>query len=97
MWLLVQNEMRILRGTIESITEEAITATLVFNDRTPLEITSAYFARLAHLTDAALLRLRDAHSSVPLVIVADVNSHHPMWDPLRPAHASVDRLLQWCL
>ncbi|CCD12672.1 hypothetical protein, unlikely [Trypanosoma congolense IL3000] len=58
-------------------------------------IISAYFSRKADVSSEALDTLLGANGA--MVIGADVNSHHVLWDPLRPSDDKGECIVDWCV
>ncbi|CCD19869.1 hypothetical protein, conserved (fragment), partial [Trypanosoma vivax Y486] len=82
-------------GVLEKKVPERTTVTLRFSANVSLTITSAYFPRKANVSSESLDTLLGA--SGPLVVGADVNSHHVLWDPLRPSEDKGECIVDWCV
>ncbi|CCD19404.1 putative Endonuclease reverse transcriptase [Trypanosoma vivax] len=74
---------------------ERATVTLRFSANVNLTIASPYFPRKADVHTLSLDTLLGA--SGPLVVGADVNSHHALWDRLRPSDDKGECILDWCV
>eukprot|EP00796_Vickermania_ingenoplastis_P012730 gene12730-8679_t len=92
--ILVQDGIGVIRGA-DAPSGEIVSATLVFAGNLKLHVTSAYFPRKAHLTDESLRNILVVDENTPLIIGADVNTHHPLWDPSRAADRQGTRLADW--
>ncbi|KAG8343433.1 reverse transcriptase (RNA-dependent DNA polymerase) [Trypanosoma vivax] len=82
-------------GVLEKKVPERATVTLRFSANVSLTITSAYFTRKAGVSSEPLDALLGA--SGPLVVGADVSSHHVLWDPLGPSDAKEECVVDWCV
>ncbi|KAH8610289.1 putative Endonuclease reverse transcriptase [Trypanosoma vivax] len=82
-------------GVLEKKVPERATVILRFSANVSLTITSAYFPRKADVSSESLDTLLGA--SWPLVAGADVNSHHVLWDPLRPSDDKGECIADWCV
>ncbi|KAH8610448.1 hypothetical protein ERJ75_001101100 [Trypanosoma vivax] len=77
--ILVRERVGVEMGVLEKKVPKRTTVTLRFSASVSLTITSAYFTRKADVSSESLDTLLGA--SGPLVVGADVNSHHVLWDP----------------
>ncbi|KAH8610639.1 hypothetical protein ERJ75_001081600 [Trypanosoma vivax] len=75
--ILVREGVGVEVGVLEKKVPERATVTLRFSANVSLTITSAYFPRKADVSSESLDTLLGA--SGPLVVGADVNSHHVLW------------------
>ncbi|KAH8609798.1 hypothetical protein ERJ75_001164800 [Trypanosoma vivax] len=81
--ILVREGVGVEVGVLEKKVAERATVTLRFSANVSRTVASAYFPRKADVSSESLDTLLGA--SGPLVVGADVNSHHVLWDPLRPS------------
>ncbi|CCD20778.1 reverse transcriptase (RNA-dependent DNA polymerase), partial [Trypanosoma vivax Y486] len=93
--ILVREGVGVEVGVLEKKVPERATVTLRFSANVSLTITSAYFPRKADVSSESLDTLLGA--SGPLVVGADVNSHHVLWDPLRPSDDKGECIVDWCV
>ncbi|KAH8616758.1 hypothetical protein ERJ75_000446600 [Trypanosoma vivax] len=80
-------------GVLDRKVPERAAVTLRFSANVSLTITSAYFPRRTDVSSASMNTLPGA--SGPLVVGADVNSHHVLWDPLRPSDDKRECIVDW--
>ncbi|CCD21106.1 putative RNase H putative (RNA dependent DNA polymerase) [Trypanosoma vivax] len=82
-------------GVLEKKVPERATVTLRFSANVSVTMPSAHFPRKADVFRESLSALLGA--SRPLVVGADVNSHHVLWDPLRPSDDKGECIVDWCV
>ncbi|CCD17397.1 unnamed protein product [Trypanosoma congolense IL3000] len=93
--ILVRDGVGVEVGILEKEVPERATVTLRFSADVSLTIISAYFPRKADVSSWALDTLLGANGA--MVIGADVNSHHVLWDPLRPSDDKGECIVDWCV
>ncbi|KAG8344845.1 hypothetical protein TRVL_04326 [Trypanosoma vivax] len=93
--ILVRDEVDVEVGVLEMKLPERATVTLRFSANVSLTIASAYFARKADVSSESLDTLLGA--STPLVVGADVNSHHVLCDALRPSKCKGECIVDRCV
>ncbi|KAG8341141.1 hypothetical protein TRVL_08031 [Trypanosoma vivax] len=93
--ILVREGVGVEVGVQEKKVPERATLTLGSSTDVSLTIASAHFLRKAGVSSESLDTLLGA--SGPLVVGADVNSHHVMWDPLRPSDSKGECMVDWCV
>ncbi|KAG8341299.1 hypothetical protein ERJ75_001313200 [Trypanosoma vivax] len=93
--ILVRDGVGVEVGVLEKKAPERATMTLRFSAAASLTITSAHFARKADTSSESLDTLLGASGT--LVVGADVNSHHVLWDPLRPSDDERECIVDWCV
>ncbi|CCD16992.1 unnamed protein product [Trypanosoma congolense IL3000] len=93
--ILVRDGVGVEVGILEKEVPERATVTLRFSADVSLTIISAYFPRKADVSSEALDTLLGANGA--MVIGADVNSHHVLWDPLRPSDDKGECIVDWCV
>ncbi|KAG8339250.1 hypothetical protein TRVL_09921 [Trypanosoma vivax] len=93
--ILVRDGVSVETGVLEKKVPERATVTLRFSANVSLTITSAYFPRKADVSSESLDILLGA--SRPLVVGADVNSRHVLWDALRPSDDKGECIVDWCV
>ncbi|CCD12245.1 unnamed protein product [Trypanosoma congolense IL3000] len=81
--ILVRDGVGVEVGVLEKEVPERATVTLRFSADVSLTIISAYFPIKSDVSSQLLDTLLGANGA--MVIGADVNSHHVLWDPLRPS------------
>ncbi|KAG8341384.1 hypothetical protein TRVL_07787 [Trypanosoma vivax] len=82
-------------GVLEKKVPERATVTLSFSANASLTITSAHFPRRTDVSSESLDTLLGP--SGPLVVGADVNSHHVLWDALRLSDDKGGCIADWCV
>ncbi|CCD18752.1 hypothetical protein, conserved, partial [Trypanosoma vivax Y486] len=92
--ILVRDGVGVEVGVLEKNVPEIATVTLMFSANVSLTITSSSFPRKADASSESLDTLLGA--SGPLV-VEGVNSHHVLWDPLRPSDDKGGCIVDWCV
>ncbi|KAG8340109.1 hypothetical protein TRVL_09064 [Trypanosoma vivax] len=93
--ILVREGVGIEVGVLEKKVPERATVTLMFSANVSLTITSPYFPRRTDVSSESLDTLLGASGA--LVVGADVNSHHVLWDPLRPSDDKGECIVDWCV
>ncbi|KAH8611123.1 putative Endonuclease reverse transcriptase [Trypanosoma vivax] len=93
--ILVRDGVGVEASALDKKAPERAAVALRFSANVSLTITSAYFRRKADASSESLDTLLGA--SGPLVAGADVNSHHVLWDPLRPSEDKGECILDWCV
>ncbi|KAH8615676.1 putative Endonuclease reverse transcriptase [Trypanosoma vivax] len=93
--ILIRDEVGVEVGVLERKEPERATVTLRFSANVSLTITSAYFPRRTDVSSESLDTLLGASAS--LAAGADVNSHHVLWDPLRPSDDKGECIVDWCV
>ncbi|KAH8611346.1 putative Endonuclease reverse transcriptase [Trypanosoma vivax] len=93
--ILVRDGVGVEASALDKKAPERAAVALRFSANVSLTITSAYFRRKADASSESLDALLGA--SGPLVAGADVNSHHVLWDPLRPSEDKGECILDWCV
>ncbi|CCD15859.1 unnamed protein product, partial [Trypanosoma congolense IL3000] len=93
--ILVRDGVGVDVGVLEKTVPERATVTLRSPAHVNLIIASAYLPRNTDVTSEALGTVLGANGA--MVIGADVNSHHVLWDPLRPSDDKGECPLHWCL
>ncbi|CCD12793.1 unnamed protein product, partial [Trypanosoma congolense IL3000] len=93
--ILVRDGVGVEVGILEKEVPERATVTLRFSADVSLTIISAYFPRRADVSSESLDTLLGANGA--MVIGADVNSHHVLWDPLRPSDDKGECIVGWCV
>ncbi|CCD21457.1 hypothetical protein, conserved, partial [Trypanosoma vivax Y486] len=93
--ILVRDAVGVEAGVLEKKVPERSAVRLRFSANVGLTITSAYFHRKADVSGESLDTLLGARG--PLVVGADVNSHHVLWDPLRPSDDKGECIVDWCV
>ncbi|CCD19714.1 hypothetical protein, conserved, partial [Trypanosoma vivax Y486] len=93
--ILVREGVAVEVGVLEKKVPERATVTLRLSAGVSLTITSAYFPRKADVSSESLDTLLGAGG--PLVVGADVNSHHVLWAPLRPSDDKGECIVDWCV
>ncbi|KAH8610531.1 putative Endonuclease reverse transcriptase [Trypanosoma vivax] len=93
--ILVIDGVGVEVGVLEKEVPERATVTLRFSANVSLTITSAHLPRKADTSSESLVTLLG--SSGPLVVGADVNSHHVLWDVLRPSGDKGECIVDWCV
>nr|CCC90772.1 unnamed protein product [Trypanosoma congolense IL3000] len=79
-------------GVLEKEVPERATVALWLSAHVNQMITSASFPRKAGVSSTSLKQ--SAVASGPPVMGADVNSHHTLWDPLRPSDAKGEYMVE---
>ncbi|CCD18828.1 putative Endonuclease reverse transcriptase [Trypanosoma vivax] len=92
--ILVREGVGVEVGVLEKKVPKRATVTLRFSANVSLTITSAYFPRKAGVSSESLDTLLGP--SGPLVVGADVNSHHALWEPLRSSGGKGECIVDWC-
>ncbi|KAG8340252.1 hypothetical protein TRVL_08918 [Trypanosoma vivax] len=93
--ILVRDGVGVEVGVLEKKVPERAKVTLRFSVNVSFTVASAYFRRKADVSIESLDTLLGA--SGPLVVGADVNSHHVLWDPLRPSDDKGECIVDWCV
>ncbi|KAH8616266.1 hypothetical protein ERJ75_000496100 [Trypanosoma vivax] len=93
--ILVRDGVGAEVGDLEKREPKRATVTLRFSAGVSLTITSAYLLRERDVSSESLDTLLGARG--PLVVGADVNSHHVLWDPSRPSDDKGERKVDWCV
>ncbi|KAH8617846.1 hypothetical protein ERJ75_000345800 [Trypanosoma vivax] len=93
--ILVREGVGVEMGVLEKKVPERASVALRFSANVSLTITSAYFPRRRYASSESLDTLLGA--SGPLVVGADANSHHVLWDPLRPSDDKGECIVDWCV
>ncbi|KAH8603620.1 hypothetical protein ERJ75_001808000 [Trypanosoma vivax] len=93
--ILVREGVGVEVVAFEKKVPERATVTLRFSGEVSLTISSAHFLRKADVSSESLDALLGA--SGPLAVGADVNSHHVLWDPLRPSDGKEECIVDWCV
>ncbi|KAH8603202.1 putative Endonuclease reverse transcriptase [Trypanosoma vivax] len=93
--ILVREGVGVEVGVLDKKVPERAPVTLRFSANVSLTITSAYFPKKQDVSSESLDTLLG--ESGPLVVGADVNSHHVLWDPLRPSDDKGQSIVDWCV
>ncbi|KAG8344697.1 hypothetical protein TRVL_04478 [Trypanosoma vivax] len=93
--ILVSGGVAVDVGVLDRKVPERTTVTPRFSANVSLTIASAYFPRKADASSESPDTLLGA--SGPLVVGADVNSHHVLWDPFWPSDGKGECIVDWCV
>ncbi|KAH8619289.1 hypothetical protein ERJ75_000174500 [Trypanosoma vivax] len=91
--VVVRDGVGVEAGVLEKKAPERATVTLGFSANVCLTIASAHFLRKADVSSESPDTVLGAGG--PLVAGAGVNSHHVLWDPLRPSDAKGECMIDW--
>ncbi|CCD20331.1 hypothetical protein, conserved in T.vivax [Trypanosoma vivax Y486] len=93
--ILVRDGVGVEVGVLEKKVPERASVALGFSTELSPTIASACFPRKADVSSESLDTLLGARG--PLVVGAVVNSHHVLWDPLRPSDDKGECIVDWCV
>ncbi|KAG8340667.1 hypothetical protein TRVL_08506 [Trypanosoma vivax] len=93
--MLVRDGVGVEVGVLEKKVPEIATVTLRFSAGASITITSAYYPRKVDVCSESLGSLLGARG--PLVVGADVNSHHVLWDAFCPSDDKGECIVDWCV
>ncbi|KAH8607741.1 hypothetical protein ERJ75_001383100 [Trypanosoma vivax] len=93
--ILVRDGVGVEVGVLEKKVPERATVTLRFSANVSLTTKTAHFRKKADVSSESLDTLLGAGG--PLVVGADVNSHHVLWDAFRPSDDKGERIVDWCV
>ncbi|KAH8616251.1 hypothetical protein ERJ75_000495800 [Trypanosoma vivax] len=93
--ILVRDGVGAEAGDLEKREPKRATVTLRISAGVSLTITSAYLLRERDVSSRSMEPLLGA--SAPLAVGEDEDSHHVLWDPLRPSDDKGERKVDWCV